>query len=189
LNNPPVLKKPWVKLTQYIFIGVFFILAVVIALNFNAAEIEALLQKHEKTGLFICFMMYPILGLTLIPSEPVTLLVLAWKGPIFALAMATVGNTLAAYVEFYIGGSLGDLANFEQRKHKLPFNLGRLPINSAAFLFFARMIPGFGPKFVSIAGGMYRVSRFTYLWTTLAANLLGASLITLGGTGIFALFK
>jgi uncharacterized membrane protein YdjX (TVP38/TMEM64 family) len=182
-------KKSFIKIFQYFTIILFFAVAIYIALNFNTAEMEALVQRHEKTGLLVCFLMYGILGLTLVPSEPVTLLVLGWKGPILALVLATLGNTLAAIVEYYIGGSIGDLADFEKKKKNLPFHLGRLPINSTAFLFFVRMIPGFGPKFVSVAGGMYKVPMIKYLWTAVTANFLGAAFITMGGMGIFELLK
>jgi len=108
---------------------------------------------------------------------------------VVAILLATVGNTLAAIIEFYIGGGIGDLTDFEQKKGKLPFNLGKLPINSPVFLLLARMLPGFGPKFVSVVSGVYQVQMGTYLWTTVVANLLGAAMIVLGGTGLFALIR
>jgi len=49
-------------------------------------------------------------------------------------------------------------------------------MNSPLFLLLARMLPGFGSKFVSVAGGAFKVPFITYLWTTVAANLVGAAL-------------
>jgi uncharacterized membrane protein YdjX (TVP38/TMEM64 family) len=128
-----------------------------------------------------------LLGVTPIPTEPITLLVLAWKGPLIAIILATVGNTAASYVEFCIGGTIGDLADFEKKKEKLPFHLSKLPINSPVFLLCARMLPGYGGKFVSIASGVYRVPMFTYFWTTFVANLIGAIVIVFGGYGLITL--
>ncbi|MEN6436747.1 MAG: hypothetical protein ABFD58_13125 [Anaerolineaceae bacterium] len=51
------------------------------------------------------------------------------------------------------------------------------------------MLPGFGPKFVSVVSGVYQVPMGTYLWTTVVANLLGAATIVLGGTGLLALIR
>jgi membrane protein DedA with SNARE-associated domain len=106
-----------------------------------------------------------------------------------AIFMAAVGNTLACVVEYYVGGSIGELADFEKRKQKLPFRLGNLPIHSPVFLLVARLIPGLGGKTVSIASGVYKVPLGKYLWTTTLANLVGAAFLALGGTGLLALLK
>jgi uncharacterized membrane protein YdjX (TVP38/TMEM64 family) len=103
--------------------------------------------------------------------------------------LAVIGNTLAAFAELLIGGSIGDISNFEQKKEKLPFHLEKLPINSPIFLLLARMLPGFGPKFVSLASGIFHVPLFTYLWTTLAANIVGAIFVVFGGYGLISLIK
>jgi len=71
---------------------------------------------NEGTGIFICLAVYLLLGVTLIPSEPVTLMVLTWKGPYIALLLAVIGNTLAAIVEMLIAGKIGDLSDFEKRR-------------------------------------------------------------------------
>ena len=168
---------------------IFLIFAIFFSFNFNVAKMSDFLQKNENIGYFVCVIVYILLGVTLIPSEPVTLIVLAWKGPIIAVLLAVIGNTLAAFAELLIGGSIGDISNFEQKKEKLPFHLGKLPINSPIFLFLARMLPGFGAKFVSLASGVFHVPLFTYLWTTLAANFVGAIFVVFGGYGLISLIK
>ncbi len=168
---------------------VFLIFSIVFALHFDITKISEFLQKYESAGLLICLVVYLFLGVTLIPSEPVTLMVLAWIGPLIAVLLAVIGNTLAAFAELLIGGSIGEISNFEQKKDKLPFHLGKLPIDSPLFLLVGRMLPGFGPKFISLASGVYSVPLFTYLWTTLVANLIGAVFVVLGGYGLISLLK
>ena len=168
---------------------IFLIFAIFFSFNFNVAKMSDFLQKNENTGYFVCVIVYILLGVTLIPSEPVTLIILAWKGPLIAVLLAVIGNTLAAFAELLIGGSIGDISNFEQKKEKLPFHLGKLPMNSPIFLFLARMLPGFGTKFVSLASGVFHVPLFTYLWTTLAANFVGAIFVVFGGYGLINLIK
>ncbi len=172
------------KLRNYIPVVLLIVVALILARYFKISPVLVFLQKYERLGVAGFLLIYVILGVTPIPTEPVGLLFLAWKGPVPAILLATVGNTLAAIVEYYIGGSVGDLTNFEQKKETLPFHLGRLPINSPAFLILGRMLPGFGPKFVSIACGIYKVPMFTYLWTALVAHFVGATILMLGGNEI-----
>ena len=117
------------------------------------------------------------------------MLVFAWKGPLFAILLATLGNTLAAIVEYFVGNDIKDLIDFEEKKKKLPFHLGQLPINSPVFLVLARMLPGYGAKFVSIACGVYHVPMITHVWTVAVSNLIGAALVTLWGTGLIHLIR
>lgn len=165
-------------------IALLFVVSILFAVHFKDFNLQALLAKYEKIGLLICLLSYILLGITVVPSDPVTLIVLSWKGPWYALIIAAAGNTAAALVEFYIGGTIGDLSEFEAKKSKLPFHLGNLPMNSPWFLLLARMIPGFGSKFVSLVGGVYQVPIATYLWTTIVANLIGAGIIVSGGYGL-----
>ena len=178
-------RSKWIRFIPAILL---LILAGFFAFNFDLDALRKFLDAYQQLGLVICLGVYLLLGLTLVPAEPVTLLILAWQGPWVALLMATLGNTLSGMVEFFIGGSLGDLADFETRKEKLPFRLGRLPMNSPLFLLLARMLPGFGSKFVSVAGGAFKVPFITYLWTTVAANLVGAAFVVGGGEGLLKLF-
>jgi uncharacterized membrane protein YdjX (TVP38/TMEM64 family) len=178
--------KKWYTLVP---MAIFIIVAIIFAINFDITKMNDFLQMNEGTGIFICLAVYLLLGVTLIPSEPVTLMVLAWKGPYIALLLAVIGNTLAAIVEMLIAGKIGDLSDFEKKKENLPFHLGKLPMNSPVFLLLARMLPGFGPKFVSVASGVFHVPIFTYLWTTLTANIIGAVLVVFGGYGLINLIK
>ncbi|GAP21998.1 TVP38/TMEM64 family protein [Leptolinea tardivitalis] len=159
-----------------------------VASHYSFAAIQNFIQKYEQFTIVISLTLYAILGATPIPSEPLTIFISSLKGPIYALVIATVGNTLAALVEFYIGGSLGDISDFEKRKKKLPFHLGELPIDSPILLLLGRMLPGFGPKFISIICGVYKIPLFTYIWTTMVSNVVGAAIVAYGGYGLINLF-
>lgn len=179
----------WSKLQKLLLAVIFIMVTVVFALNFDIHRIEQFIYQYEKLGLVISTFVYLILGVTPIPSEPMTILLVAWKGPLTAIIIASIGNTLAALVEFLLGGGIGDLTEFESKKAKLPFHLGDLPIDSPVFLLLGRMLPGFGPKFVSLISGIYQVPLVTYLWTTVVSNILGAVMVAFGGFGLLSLFR
>jgi uncharacterized membrane protein YdjX (TVP38/TMEM64 family) len=169
----------------------FILLAGVLAVVLYRQDTAVLLQiivRHPNWGIILSLIGYTLLGATVIPSEPLTLGLLTLYGPFLAALVAMLGNTLAALLEFRIGGSLGDLAEFEQRKARLPLGLGKIPLDSPVFLLLARMLPGFGPKFVSLACGIYKIPMPTYLWTTLVSNAIGAVVVVAGGYGLLQLF-
>jgi len=74
-------------------------------------------------------------------------------------------------------------------KEKLPFHLGKFPVDSPVFLIFARILPGYGSKFVSIVSGMNHVPMDTYICTSAVSNLFGASYLVLLGAGLIHLIK
>lgn len=140
-------------------------------------------------GLLVSILVYALLGLTLIPSEPLTILTGAIFGPLVATLVAGLGNTLSALVEYYLGKKIGQASSFMEQKHKLPFGLGKLPVDSPIFLIAARSIPGYGAKAVSFLSGVYHVPLFTYLWTAAIPTFLGAAIFAFGGFGLGSLFK
>jgi len=147
----------------------------------------SIIQKHQNLSMVISLSLYTFLGATLIPSEPLTLFLIKLYGPFLAVTVAAIGNTFAAFLEFFIGGNIVDRAEFEKRKAWLPFHLGDLPVQSPLFILLARMLPGFGSKFVSLACGIYRVPLSTYAWTTFVSNLIGAVIMVAGGYGLLKL--
>jgi uncharacterized membrane protein YdjX (TVP38/TMEM64 family) len=179
----------WEKGRKYIPLALMIVVAFILAKYVNTAWLKEILDKHEKLGFIACLFAYVLLGVTVIPSDPVTLLVITWKGPVVAILVAAAGNTLSSIVEFYFGRSISDLGDFEKKKEKLPLHLGRLPVNSPVFLIFARLLTSYGAKFVSIAAGVYQVPMSTYLWTTLVANLMGAVVLVVGGYGLIKIFQ
>ncbi len=176
------------KIRKYIPLVILIAGAFVLARYFNIALLKGILDRYDKFGFAICILSYVVLSVTVIPSDPITLLVIAWKGPMVAVVLATIGNTLAAMVEFYVGKSIGDVADFEEKKASLPFHLGQMPVNSPMCLIFARLLTSYGSKLVSLAAGIYHVPMVTYLWTTLVANLIGTIVTVAGGYGLINLF-
>ena len=163
------------------------ITATILALTLNTQELQGFLQRYKTWSIAVSLGIYTLLGATPIPSEPLTLIITSMYGPWLAALLATLGNTGAALIEFFIGGRISDLSDFEEKKKKLPFRLGELPFDSPAFLLLGRMLPGFGPKFVSVVAGIYQVPIWTYIWTALVSNSIGASLVAGSGYGIFQL--
>jgi uncharacterized membrane protein YdjX (TVP38/TMEM64 family) len=182
-------KNAWEKARKYIPLAIFFVAAFLLARTISLTSLREFLEKYEQLGPIVCLFAYVVLGVSLLPTEPITLLVLAWIGPVAAVILSTFGNTLAAVVDFYVGKSVGNFADFEKMKAKLPFHLGRLPMNSPITLIVVRFLPGYGSKFISIAAGVYQVPMITYLWTALVANLIGAIVIVTGGYGLIKFFK
>lgn len=177
-------RRKWGKLIPLIVLG---IAGLILSLYFDLNEMRAFLDAHERLSWLIFLLFYVVLGFTIIPSEPVTLMIFAWRGPVYALIFAMLGNTLAGLTEYVIGANIGDLADFEERKARLPFNLGKLPVSSPLFLLGARTLPWLMPKLVSVAAGVYKVPLFTFLWTSLLSNLLGAVMIVAASAGVFRL--
>ena len=182
-------KNFWDKARKVLPFALLIVAAFVLAKYINIAQLKEFLNGHEKLGILACLLAYVLLGVTAIPSDPITLLAITWKGPVVAVLLAAIGNTLSSMIDFYVGKSIRDLADFEKQKAKLPLHLGQLPVNSPVFLIGARMLTSFGSKFVSIAAGAYHVPMFTYIWTSLVANLIGANLIVFGGVGLIHFFQ
>jgi uncharacterized membrane protein YdjX (TVP38/TMEM64 family) len=178
--------------SQSIYVLIFSILIMGLAALFftqDMSKIKSFISEAGIWGIIISIMLYALLGVTLIPSEPLTLFIGALFGPWLATLIAGTGNTLSACVEYYLGTHIGSATNFAERKDKLPFGLGKLKVDSPLFLVGARMIPGYGPKIVSMMAGIYRVPIIRYLWTTAIPIFTGAAIFAFGGAEIGLLTK
>jgi uncharacterized membrane protein YdjX (TVP38/TMEM64 family) len=177
-------------LSTLIVVGLSLILS--IALMVYATHHEAAIQAFvQHAGVFaapVMIALYGLLGLSPIPSEPLTLVNGAVFGPLWGTLVAGTGNLVAAVVEYYVGAGISNVSNFEDRKQHLPFGLGRFPAESIWFLLGARFVPGYGPKVVSVIGGVYRVPLPRYIWTAAIPTYLGAALFALSGHGLFHAF-
>jgi uncharacterized membrane protein YdjX (TVP38/TMEM64 family) len=186
----PITKK--VGRSQSIYILIFSLLVMAIAAVFftqDLNKVKAFISQAGIWGIIVSILLYALLGVTLIPSEPLTLFIGALFGPWLATLIAGTGNTLSAFVEYYIGTHIGSATNFAERKDKLPFGLGKMKVDSPLFLVGARMIPGYGPKIVSMMAGIYRVPLLRYLWTTAIPIFIGATVFAFGGAEIGFLTK
>lgn len=162
-------------------------LIIVVLVTQDLEHIRAFIGGSGWIGLAVSVLLYGVLGLSPIPSEPLTVLISSVYGPLQATLVAGLGNTLAALIEYFIGERLRDAASFDRQREKLPFGLGRLPVDSPVFLIAVRSLPGYGPKFISILSGVYRVPLWRYIWTATIPTFLGAAIFAYGGLGIIQL--
>lgn len=163
------------------------VLVAILVISRDMQQIREFIGRSGWIGLLVAVLLYGLLGASPVPSEPLTVLLSTVYGPFTATMVACVGNILAAVLEYFIGERLSNVTSFLQRKEKLPFGLGRFPIDSPIFLITARMLPGYGPKFVSLIAGMYRVPMYRYIWTTAIPTFLGAAIFAYGGFGLINL--
>ena len=177
------------KLAAVLITVLVLILIVILILSRNMDGIREFLLRSGKIGLVISVGLYGLLGASPIPSEPLTVLLSALYGPFYITIVATLGNLLSALVEYYIGRKIGDASDFEKRREKLPFGLGKFPADSVVFLIAGRFLPGYGAKFISVFSGIYHVRLWRYTWTTILSTLIGAAIVAYGGFGILNLFK
>lgn len=162
------------------------VVALVVAFDFE--KIKTFISQAGAWGIVLSVVVYALLGMTLVPSEPLTLLLGAMFGPWIALLASGTGNTLAAIVEYYVGRRIGSATNLMEQKEKLPFGLGKLRIDSPLFLIGGRMIPGYGSKVVSFLAGIYHVPLYRYVWTTIIPIFAGSIFFAFGGFGLKNLF-
>lgn len=178
------MSKKNLKLFRNIFLflitfGIPIALLILFRKDFRAIE-----QRIPTTGIagpIFSILLMGILSATPIPTDPIVILNGAIFGPLVGILVSWMGNNLAAVIEYFIGKSIGQIADFDTQKQKLPFGLNKFPADSAVFLICGRFIPQVGGKIVSIAGGVYHVPFSRYLWTAVVSNLFGSIVLSLGG--------
>lgn len=168
-------------------ISLVVIIILIVVISKDMTQVREFIRNSGWIGLLTSVLLYGILGASPIPSEPLTVLLSSVFGPFNATIAAGVGNLLAAMIEYYIGEHMGRVASFAERREKLPFGLGKIPVESPVFLIVARMLPGYGPKFASLLGGIYRVPIVRYIWTAAIPTFLGAAIFAYGGFGLLQL--
>ena len=185
-DKGPVVHKRVVTALEIILI----ILAFYGAYRYASAEltqIKTLIIHSGPYGILLSMILIGALGATPIPSEPFTILLSTVYGPFWAMVATATGTLLSALVEYFISSRIGHAANFDAWKQRLPFGLGKAPVDSPAFLIGARVVPGYGSKFVSLVSGFYKVPLLRYTWTTFVATLAGAAITAYGGYQIIHL--
>ena len=175
--------------TRLLIISVLILLVILFFVSREMETVKTFIRNSGWIGVVVSIALYGVLGASVIPSEPLTILIATIYGPLPATLVAGTGNLLAAVIEYYLGALIGDVTSFADRKSKLPLGLGKLPIDSPAFLVPARMIPGYGPKLVSVLSGIYQVPIWIYIWTAAIPTYLGAAIFAYGGFGLFKLVQ
>lgn len=178
------MKPKDLKALRNIFITILTIglpIALIIFFGRDFKEIERHIPKTGIAGPLFSILLMGILSATPIPTDPIVILNGAIFGPVTGILVSWMGNNLAAVIEYFIGKGIGQVTDFEKQKSKLPFGLGKFPADSVWFLLFARFVPSFGGKVVSITAGVYQVSFGKYLWTAVVSNMFGSIVLALGG--------
>lgn len=188
MENELVQQNNKTRSTLILVFSILIMILVMFLVPEHLDTIKAFITRSGPLGLFVSIGIYALMGVTLIPSEPITILIGALFGPWSAMLIAGIGNTLAAFIEYYIGKNVSNVSGFMEQREKLPFGLGKLPADSPYFLIFGRMVPGYGSKVVSVLSGLYKVPILRYLWTAALPSFIGAAMFAFGGYKLFQLF-
>lgn len=181
MNTPP---NPIQARLRAIFLLVAIVATVLVAsllITHGLDQVQAMLRTAGWIGLVAMVFLYAALGASPVPSELLTVLIIAASGPLAATFVATAGNYLASLIEYSIGTQMGNVAELDRRREKLPWGLGRFPADSVWFLLLGRSLPGPGSKLVSLVSGAYHVRMWRYSWTTILSNTWGAAWFSFGG--------
>lgn len=162
-------------------------IAIAISLNYSMSDVQRYIKQYPSRTILISLGVYVSFGLTFLPSIPLTLFIAVLIGPIQAIIVATVGNTIAALLEYQVGKTIGDVFDFEKIKSKLPFGLSKLPIKSPYFLLAARTIPA-GTRGFSVVCGAYHVPLLSYTWTTFTMYLISSVILVYGSVVVLNFF-
>lgn len=174
--------KKKVQLGGFISLIVTIFLIVYISRNFQQTEV--IIRHVGPFGPIFVVILYGLLSVTPIATDSLTLISGAIFGPITGSIIGWMGNNLAALIEFFVGRQVGSLTDFKEQKKKLPWGLSKFPTSSIWFLTLGRLIPGYGGKLVSFAGGLDDVPLGKYIWTTILMNLFGSIILALFGFGV-----
>jgi uncharacterized membrane protein YdjX (TVP38/TMEM64 family) len=176
------------KAVQIGLVLLFLAVAVFIMVNFDLLDAQNYIRANRGQAALISIVVYFLLGFTFIPASPLTLFLAVFMGPWETVLVATIGNTLAALLEYQMGSTVGDIFDFETQKQKLPLGLGKLPITSPYLLMAGRLLP-LGKRGFSIVCGAYQVPYGKYLWTTVLMYIINAAFIAFTGAGLLHLFQ
>jgi len=170
-------------------VGIVFFAAVLYLLARDVSLIPDLLKKSGSLAPIVAVLLYPLLALSPVTTDPITVILSVTYGPLIGAAIAWLGNLLAMMVEYYFGLHLSKTVDFEKEKAKLPFGLAKFPVDSPGFLILGRAIPGYGSKIISILAAGYKVPIKRYLWTSALTSLLGSIILSYGGFGVIKSIK
>jgi uncharacterized membrane protein YdjX (TVP38/TMEM64 family) len=185
------MKVKTVKLLRNILIAILTFglpVGLIVIFGNDLKEVERVIPKTGFVGPIFSILLMGILSATPIPTDPIVILNGAIFGPSIGILVSWMGNNFAAVIEYFLGVGIGKISDFEKQRTKLPFGLGRFPADSVWFLIFARFVPSFGGKIVSITSGVYKVPFIKYLWTAIVSNLFGSAVLALGGYSLLHVF-
>lgn len=149
-------------------------------LFFDYQTVQNYIASHRISGIFVALILYVVIGLFLVPTDGLTIFILATMGFGVAFVLDIIGNSLVSYIEYFIGTGLQDLTEFEKKNKKLPGFLETYPIAKPLYQILGRMLPAFGSKVINILCGFRRTSLKVFTLTTLYSTTQGAFMVTIG---------
>lgn len=170
------------KTLNIILLVIITILGLLLFIFFDMDEITAFIQNNPSWVVGISLFVFAILGFTIIPSTPISILLAAILSPWEAVLWGTIGMTLSSLVEYFVARQFCDVFDIEKSRQKWPKWCRDLPLDSLMMLIFGRFLPG--PKIVALGAATLRVPMFKYIWTSLVSNLLGNTIVILIFTGV-----
>lgn len=167
----------------WLVVSVVSVLLTLLLFGNDLRHIQTIIPSLGLLAPAVSIVLYGVLSLTPIPAEPLSLLNGALFGPVVGILVNWMGNNFAAGVEYYIGRDIASPKKkmTKKKQYELPGFFKYIPVDSVWFLLLGRMVPGYGSKVVSFAGGIYNVPLRRYIWTTAVMNLLGSILLALSG--------
>lgn len=153
----------------------------------NLSAVQAAMATAGPWGPLAAVALLVLLSLTPVPAEPFILAFAALFPPLTVVLVASAGNFAATLVEYGLARSLMDRQQYAALLARLPPAMARFPVSSHLFMILGRLIPGVGPKTVSILCGLARVGLPRFAWTGLLTSALGGVVIGLAGTGLVSL--
>jgi uncharacterized membrane protein YdjX (TVP38/TMEM64 family) len=174
------------KAARVWFIAIYLVIVVIVLAVYDISQYQAYFDQNQKLAFLISFLAVFVSGVAFIPTTPITVLAALLLGPVQAALITGLGTTLSSFVQYQLGRQVGDVLNFAGRRARLPFKLGRLPVDSALFLLIVRFLPA-GPVGLNFLCGATHVSQILFIWTALATNLIASALLAFGVGGFIKL--
>lgn len=174
------------KIFSAVLLGIFLVSSILIAIRFDFKAVTAFIEANPSLTVVLSLAVFTLFSLTLIPSLPLIAFLSVFIGPLRATLTAGIGMTFAALIEYFIGTQIDNLVNMQQIRRRMPKGLRNLPVDSWLFLTVSRFLPT-GPKPVNFLAGSLHISLFTYIWTALLTNYLGAAISAFSAAGLIHL--
>ena len=183
LSQKPVPQSS--KTFSIIMLALITVVGIALLIWFDMDDITAFIEANPTWVVGISLFVFAILGFTIIPSTPISIVLAVVMGPWQAVLWGMVGMTLASLIEYFVARQFCDVFDLENWRQKLPKFWRELPLDSVVTLIFGRFLPG--PKVIALGAATLRVPMFKYIWTSLVSNLLGNVIVVLAFSGILKL--
>lgn len=172
----------WHNAGRVAIIILYLVVVIIVLAVYDVAQLQALLDQHQKLAFIISLLAVLISAIAFVPTTPITIFVALFLGPVQAALITGLGTTFSSLIQYQLGKQVGDVLNFADRRSRLPFKLGRLPVASPLFLLIVRFLPT-GPVGLNFVCGAYHISLFLFLWTALVTNLIASAILAYGTVG------